>query len=85
MARLALSLQNVAKVWSPEGRPEVEALRDFSLDIAEGEFVVFLGPSGCGKSTLLYMIAGLEEVSGGAIMQDGLAVDGPSAPPGARR
>jgi multiple sugar transport system ATP-binding protein len=41
------------------------------LDIADGEFVVFVGPSGCGKSTLLRLIAGLEDVSSGSIAIDG--------------
>jgi multiple sugar transport system ATP-binding protein len=44
---------------------------ELDLDIGEGEFVVFVGPSGCGKSTLLRLIAGLEDVSGGAILIDG--------------
>ncbi len=42
-------------------------LHGIDLDIADGEFVVFVGPSGCGKSTLLRMIAGLEEISGGEL------------------
>src|SRR5258706_9940055 len=42
-------------------------LHGISLDIADGEFMVLVGPSGCGKSTLLRMLAGLEEISGGAI------------------
>ena len=45
----------------------VRVLQEVDLEIADGEFVVLVGPSGCGKSTLLRMIAGLEEVSGGAI------------------
>ena len=43
----------------------VVAVPDFSLEIADKEFIVFVGPSGCGKSTTLRMIAGLEEISGG--------------------
>ena len=50
-----LSLRGVTKRFGP-----VTAVRDVSLDIAEGEFVCFLGPSGCGKTTLLRIIAGLE-------------------------
>ena len=44
------------------------ALKDFSLDVAPGEFLVLLGPSGCGKSTALRMIAGLESISAGTLM-----------------
>ncbi len=46
---------------------EVQVVHGINLDIADGEFVVFVGPSGCGKSTLLRLIAGLEEISGGSI------------------
>ena len=45
----------------------VEIIKGVDLDIAHGEFVVFVGPSGCGKSTLLRLIAGLEEISGGTL------------------
>ena len=79
MAGPTLTLRRVGKTWTTEGRAPVEALRDFTLDVAPGEFVVFLGPSGCGKSTLLYMIAGLEDVTSGLIEQDGLSVAEPSA------
>ncbi|MCB1428064.1 MAG: ABC transporter ATP-binding protein, partial [Nitratireductor sp.] len=41
------------------------------LEIADGEFIVFVGPSGCGKSTLLRMIAGLEDTTSGEIIIDG--------------
>ncbi|MFN0012288.1 MAG: ABC transporter ATP-binding protein [Phycisphaerales bacterium] len=45
----------------------VVAVKDFNLQTADGEFVVFVGPSGCGKSTTLRMIAGLEEITAGEI------------------
>ncbi|MCI1735176.1 MAG: ABC transporter ATP-binding protein [Bacilli bacterium] len=47
------------------------AVHDFSIDIKQHEFIVFVGPSGCGKSTTLRMIAGLEDISGGNLFIDG--------------
>ena len=59
-----------------------EVIRPLDLEINDGEFVVFVGPSGCGKSTLLRLIAGLEDVSGGAILIDGNDVS--NTPPAKR-
>lgn len=49
------------------GKEKLNAVKDFHLEIVEGEFLVMVGPSGCGKSTTLRMIAGLEDISSGEI------------------
>jgi multiple sugar transport system ATP-binding protein len=59
----AIEIQDVSKRY----RDGTLAVRDLSLQIADGEFTVLVGPSGCGKTTLLRMIAGLEEISSGTI------------------
>jgi multiple sugar transport system ATP-binding protein len=56
-------LDDVWKVF-PDG---TEAVREFDLDIADGEFMVLVGPSGCGKTTVLRMVAGLEAISKGEV------------------
>ncbi|BCK01265.1 ABC transporter ATP-binding protein [Anaerocolumna chitinilytica] len=59
----SLSLKNINKTY-PNG---FVAVKDFNLEIADKEFIIFVGPSGCGKSTTLRMIAGLEEITGGEL------------------
>ena len=59
----SLSLKNICKVY-PNG---FEAVKNFNLEIADKEFIIFVGPSGCGKSTTLRMIAGLEDISSGEL------------------
>jgi len=61
---------------------DYEVLKSISLDVNDGEFVVFVGPSGCGKSTLLRMIAGLDSTSSGDVVIDGVRVN--DKPPVAR-
>ncbi|MCB1329045.1 MAG: ABC transporter ATP-binding protein [Maritimibacter sp.] len=61
-----LTLKNLRKSFGP-----LDVIKGVSLDIADGEFVVFVGPSGCGKSTILRMISGLDAASGGVIEIDG--------------
>ncbi len=59
----SVELRNVSKVYGQN----IQAVKNASLKIADGEFLVLIGPSGCGKSTLLRMIAGLEDISAGVI------------------
>lgn len=62
----SISFQNIEKHFDT-----AQAVADFNLDIADGEFVVLVGPSGCGKTTSLRMLAGLEQPTGGKIHLDG--------------
>ena len=66
-----LELKNITKIY-PNG---TKAVDETSLNVEDGEFVVFVGPSGCGKSTLLRMIAGLEDITGGEISLDGKIIN----------
>jgi multiple sugar transport system ATP-binding protein len=58
-----ITLDHITKRY-PDG---FEAVKDFNLDIADGEFMILVGPSGCGKSTALRMIAGLEDITDGEL------------------
>ena len=74
---MSIHLRHAAACYqAPDG--EVEAVRDVSFDVAQGEFVSLVGPSGCGKSTLLSAIAGLEPLTGGTVNVAGQPVTGPS-------
>ncbi|QOG05738.1 sn-glycerol-3-phosphate ABC transporter ATP-binding protein UgpC [Aureimonas sp. OT7] len=65
-----LSLQDVVKLYGSHA-----VVHGISVDIADGEFVALVGPSGCGKSTLLRMVAGLEDISAGAVLIAGEVVN----------
>jgi multiple sugar transport system ATP-binding protein len=73
----SVTLKDIGKYYD-----DVEVLRNVDLDIHDGEFVVFVGPSGCGKSTLMRMIAGLEDITRGELMIDGVRVN--DVPPAKR-
>ena len=70
MSKEILTLKNVSKKYQAKNG-EIEALKNITFSVNEGDFVSLIGPSGCGKSTVLSIIAGLEEKSGGKIILDG--------------
>ncbi|MGD9877384.1 ABC transporter ATP-binding protein [Desulfococcus sp.] len=70
-----ISVKGVTKVFSSK-RGEVTALKDLSLDIRDGEFLVIVGASGCGKSTLLNLVAGFDSATHGEVLLDGRPVTG---------
>jgi NitT/TauT family transport system ATP-binding protein len=65
-----LKIKDVTKKYQAKNG-ELEAIKNISFSVNEGEFVSIIGPSGCGKSTLLSIIAGLEEKNSGNILLDG--------------
>ncbi len=73
-----LALRGISKTYG-----QVRVVKDVDLDVAHGEFVVFVGPSGCGKSTLLRMVAGLEPITAGDLVMGGRRVN--ALPPAERR
>jgi multiple sugar transport system ATP-binding protein len=74
-----LALQGIRKSYGT-----TDVIHGIDLDVRDGEFLVFVGPSGCGKSTMLRMIAGLESISAGELLIDGVrANDVPPANRGA--
>ena len=65
-----LEVKNISKTYQAENG-EIEALRNISFDVKEGEYISIIGPSGCGKSTLLSIISGLESKTSGEIYING--------------
>jgi len=74
---MSVRLINISKEFSDPEREggKVRAVRDFNLEIAEGEFVTLLGPSGCGKTTTLRIIAGFETPTKGEVWINGKNVN----------
>jgi NitT/TauT family transport system ATP-binding protein len=73
---MKLEVHQLEKIYQSAGGP-TQALLPTSFEVGDAEFVSLVGPSGCGKSTTLYIIAGLEEASGGEVLLDGERVEGP--------
>ena len=70
----SLTIKSLNKIYNP-GKNEVHAVKDFSLQIDDGEFIALLGPSGCGKTSTLRMIVGLENISSGSIFFDDIVIN----------
>ena len=69
-----LEIKNVSKTYG-EGSAQVVALKNIHIHVDEGEFVAITGPSGSGKSTLLNIIGGLDSISSGEVLLDGIRID----------
>ncbi len=71
-----LEMVALGKTYSTPSGPAV-IVEDFNLELSHGEFVTLIGHSGCGKSTVLSMVAGLNDISDGAVVVGGKEIDGP--------
>jgi multiple sugar transport system ATP-binding protein len=72
----AVEIKDLVKTYVDDrGRPTFTGVKNISLHIDNGEFMVLVGPSGCGKSTTLRMVAGLEKISSGTISIGGRVVN----------
>lgn len=67
----SIQFSHISKVF----RPDTEAVKNFNLEVEDGEFLVIIGSSGCGKSTILRMVAGLEDITAGELKIDGKIVN----------
>jgi multiple sugar transport system ATP-binding protein len=76
MSEGSVDIKNLVKTYTDDrGRPTFTAVKNISLPINDGEFMVLVGPSGCGKSTTLRMVAGLEKITSGTISIGGRVVN----------
>ncbi len=73
--KTSIRFDKLSKEFSKDAR-QIVALRDFDLEVIDGEFVCLLGPSGCGKTTVLRIVAGLESATSGSVSVHGKPVSG---------
>lgn len=78
-SRAVIQVKDLQKRYATRSGEPVIALKDINLDVADSEFISIVGPSGCGKTTLLRILAGLEGITAGTAMCDGVQVAGPHA------
>ncbi len=62
-----MSIADVNKIYEPNGKTPVHAVKTLNMDVGKGEIIALLGSSGCGKTSTLRMIAGFEDVTSGTI------------------
>ena len=70
-----IQVRGLIKTYESDGQ-RVEALRGIDLTIERGEMVAIMGPSGCGKTTLLNTLSGIDDVTGGEVIIDGVSIHG---------
>ena len=70
-----IRLENVSLSYTSRDKSQIEAIRDVSLTVAEGEFISLIGPSGCGKTTVLEIIAGLKSPDKGRVFRNEKQID----------
>jgi NitT/TauT family transport system ATP-binding protein len=75
---MTLTIEHLSKQFVKNGKENVEALLNISIDVRDEEFICILGPSGCGKTTLLRIIAGLDHPTSGRVVIDGTVIDSPN-------
>jgi NitT/TauT family transport system ATP-binding protein len=74
---VVMEISQLQKTFASPNNTLVTALRDVNFEVRRREFICVIGPSGCGKSTLIRILAGLDHPTGGAVLLDGQAVEGP--------
>lgn len=79
MSTNQLSIRGVSRTFEGAHGKKTQALLPVDFEVRENDFVTILGPSGCGKSTLLRIVAGLDYPTGGQVLLDGQAIEGPGA------
>src|SRR5271169_5546346 len=78
MAERFISIEGIARRFPAVDGGTTAVFEDLWLSMRRGEFVCVIGHSGCGKTTVLNILAGLDMSSGGAVVVDGQAIEGPS-------
>jgi sulfonate transport system ATP-binding protein len=78
MNDILLRIESVNRIYTDDDGNMVEALRDFNLQVRQGEFISFIGSSGCGKTTLLRLIAGLDKPKSGELILNGVKIAEPA-------